>query len=100
MKRSIIVLAASALTLGGCSGGSKEQAPPAEKAAEKAPAKKGDEKPHVNPWAKDDPAAPSAPAPAVKKVDPKAKEEPKANPWAKEPPPGAQPAEAEKPAKK
>jgi PBP1b-binding outer membrane lipoprotein LpoB len=51
MKRSIILILAAAVALGGCSG-KAEEAPAAP-----APAKQANgAKPHVNPWAKDAPA--------------------------------------------
>lgn len=48
MQRSIIILLAAAVALGGCSG-KAEEAPAAP-----APAKQASgAKPHVNPWSKD-----------------------------------------------
>ncbi|HEX4847472.1 MAG TPA: hypothetical protein VFV30_04975 [Novosphingobium sp.] len=71
MKRSIFVLAAAALALGGCSSEPKPD-DAAAKTAEKSEGKKAEkgkdkkdskgkkaaaDKPHYNPWAKDQPAA-------------------------------------------
>ena len=70
MKRSMFILAAAALALGGCS--SEPKPDEAAKTAEKSDAKKADkgkdkkdskgkkaaaDKPHYNPWAKDQPAS-------------------------------------------
>lgn len=101
MKRSIIIAAASALLLGACSG-SKEPAPEAKptEAAAKKSGKGKKEEAHVNPWAKDAPAAEAAPAPKDAPAK-KGEDAPKANPWAKDPPPGSVPTEpAAPPAKK
>lgn len=75
MKRSIFVLAAAALALGGCSSepkpddaaaktAEKSEGKKADKGAEKGKDKKDSkgkkaaaDKPHYNPWAKDQPTA-------------------------------------------
>ena len=98
MKKSLFILAAASLMLGGCSGKAKEE--PAKPAAAPKQAAKGKKaapvEPHTNPWAKDVPAAPgqaaAAPAPA-KKSGKKAKPDaPHENPWAKDSPPPQSPA--------
>lgn len=104
MKRTVVTLALAALVLGGCSGKAEsgDAARPADPAAAADTRKGGKGKPHVNPWAKEDPSAAVAatPAPARDAKQAAAKEAPKANPWAKEPPPGAPPAEPAKAAAK
>jgi len=100
MKRSIFMVAAAALALGGCSGSKKEGEAEKPAAAKPVAKKGGKEEPHVNPWAKDAPEANPAPAPAKEKAAAKGKEEAKVNPWAKDPPPGSAPSEPAKDAKK
>ena len=86
MNRALIVLSLAALTLGGCSGGTKTaDDQPAAGAAAAGPAK-------PNPWSSDG-AGPVATDAAAKPAAAKVPVTP-SNPWAKDPPPGSQPSPA------
>lgn len=87
MKRSIVTLALVALALGGCS--SKAEPGDTAKPAGQSAKKGGKDKPHVNPWAKDEPVevAETAPAKPAKAAD---NAKPKDDPWAKDPAPDSQ----------
>ena len=75
-RHYLLPLAALSLALAGCSGGGEEAAE-----TKPAAAKPKGGKPHVNPWAKEDPNAAPSPAPA-----PRPKPKPTQNPWAKDQP--------------
>ena len=89
MKRAVIFFAATALSLGGCSGKAKDPAAGAN-APKDSKAAAGPAKP--NPWNSDS-AADGAADPATDKqpAAPKADAKAASNPWAKDPPPGTGP---------